>query len=228
MTVQLLLKIPIPLTPASPRTPGEGAITSLAGGETEAHQGCPGSAGAHPPLLTHPGSGVGGSSTQPDAPRRAALGPRGTVRPRRLEVLVGRAQVHALGLSKQQKDAQPQAADGSHQAEHGRPGARGLDEVASQAHAHDTCTRGGRGSPEGRAGAGTGARVPGGEAGGRPEGQKLNSGVQATRPREGRPQRVPEGQRPHGLSGILPVTGPPWGVSPSVLTQPLNPWNPGP
>ena len=58
-----------------------------------------------------------------------------------LEVLMDGAQVHPLGLSEHQEAAQPQAADGGHQVEQGRPRAGGLYQVATQAHAHNTCIR---------------------------------------------------------------------------------------
>lgn len=134
-------------------------------------QGCLAQPGLVLFLLTYLGSRVGGPESEPVTRRQTALGPRAAVRLGRLEVLVGGAQVHPLGLSEQQEGAQPQAADGSHQVEHGSPGARGLDEVAAQAHAHDTCTDRGGQAERSRAvlravPRGSGGGAPGGEAGG--------------------------------------------------------------
>lgn len=229
---QPLLETLTPLTPDSPRTL-RGGHDHLSG-ETEAQPGQPGLARSRfPPAHT---SGVRSGRLSNRARHPKADSTEGTVRLGQLEVLAGGAQVHSLGLSQQQEGAQPQAADGSHQVEHGRPGARGLDEVAPQAHAHDTCSRRGqtgrvlRGRPEGSAeerswwwGSRTGGQ-------GQPERQKLNSGVQAARPREGRHQRVSEGQRPHGLPRKMTLTGPsapPRGNKPHHChpdTQPQEPW----
>lgn len=60
---------------------------------------------------------------------------------RELEVLMIRGQVHPLGLPKHQKGAQPQVADDGHQVENTRPGASGLNQVATQIHAYHTWTR---------------------------------------------------------------------------------------
>lgn len=145
--MQPRLKILTPLTPDSPRTlrGGHDHLT----GETEAHPGLPGSARARPPSVHTSGVRSGRLSNRARHPKADST--EGTVRLGQLEVLVGGAQVHSLGLSKQQEGAQPQAADGSHQVEHGRPGACGLNEVAAQAHAHDTCSRWGRQAERSRA-----------------------------------------------------------------------------
>lgn len=93
----------------------------------------------------------GASHTEPHTLRLGVSGPQGTAGLGQLEVLAGGAQVHPLRLSEHQEGAQPQAADGGHQVEQGRPGARGLDQVTTQAHAHDTCTERGGGLAEGQA-----------------------------------------------------------------------------
>lgn len=60
---------------------------------------------------------------------------------RELEVLMIRGQVHPLGLPKHQKGAQSQVADDGHQVKNTRPGASGLNQVATQTHAYHTWTR---------------------------------------------------------------------------------------
>lgn len=143
------------------------------------------------PLLCHIQAGARGSDTSTCRSCEAGAGAG------RLEVLAARAQVHPLGLSEQQEGAQPQGADSGHQIEHGGPGARGLDQVTAQAHAHDTCARRGDRQAEWQAGPALSTQLGRGVWWGR-EAVAFRCLMASCGP------GVSEGQGPHGRLGCHP------------------------